>query len=85
MARNQSSAKRLVFAECRKKKGTQSKVAKELGISAVYVRKIENGTHTPGRDLMFRFSKYFGLPAETLFPDYFEGLVHDAHSDNLII
>jgi hypothetical protein len=43
---------------------------------------IENGTFTPGRDLMFKLSKYFGHPAEKLFPDYFERLLSHAKSDN---
>ncbi|MNR93690.1 helix-turn-helix protein [compost metagenome] len=66
------SAKRRLFYECRKSKGTQSLVASELGISTVYVRMIENGTFTPGRDLMFKFSNYFNEPVENLFPDYFD-------------
>lgn len=68
------SAKRKLFYECRKSKGTQSLVASELGISTVYVRMIENGTFTPGRDLMFKFSNYFDEPVENLFPDYFDNL-----------
>lgn len=63
--------KRPFFAQCRKAKGTQSKVAEDLGISTVYVRLIENGTFKPGRDLMLRFSRYFGEPLELLFPDLF--------------
>lgn len=63
--------KRQYFSNCRKKKGTQAKVAKELGISTVYVRMIENGTFKPGRDLMIRISTYFGEPLEQLFPDLF--------------
>ncbi|AWP30952.1 transcriptional regulator [Paenibacillus sp. Cedars] len=58
----------------RKSKGSQSLVASELGISTVYVRMIENGTYTPGRDLMFKFSNYFGEPVEKLFPDFFDNL-----------
>jgi len=65
-------AKRELFRQLRKDKGTQAKVADELGISTVYLRMIENGTFTPGRDLMFRLSHYFGVPVEELFPDYFE-------------
>lgn len=65
-------AKRELLRRLRKEKGTQAKVANELGISAVYLRMIENGTFTPGRDLMFRISSYFGTPVEDLFPDYFE-------------
>ncbi|CDX01254.1 Helix-turn-helix [Desulfitobacterium hafniense] len=62
--------KRLFFSECRKKKGTQKTVAKDLGISEVYVRMIENGTFSPGRDLMFKIARYFSEPIEKLFPDF---------------
>jgi DNA-binding XRE family transcriptional regulator len=68
------SAKRHSFYACRKSKGTQSMVAKDLNISTVYVRMIENGTFTPGRDLMFKFSAYFGVAVEELFPDYFDNI-----------
>jgi len=71
---NSATKKRATFSECRKLKGSQSSVAEQLGISTVYVRMIENGIHTPGRDLMFRFSEYFGRPVEELFPDYFDKL-----------
>lgn len=64
--------KRELFSQLRKEKGTQAKVAKENGISVVYVRMIENGTFTPGRDLMFQFERYFETPVEKLFSDYFE-------------
>jgi len=64
-------AKRELFSQLRKEKGTQAKVASDNGISTVYLRMIENGTYTPGRDLMFRLSNYFGISAEELFPDYF--------------
>ncbi|PJN53629.1 hypothetical protein PAEVO_03490 [Paenibacillus sp. GM2FR] len=67
-------AKRELLKKCRKSKGSQSLVASELGISTVYVRMIENGTYTPGRDLMFKFSNYFGEPVEELFPDFFDNL-----------
>ncbi len=63
--------KRQYFSKCRKAKGTQEYVAKENGISTVYLRMIENGTFTPGRDLMFRLCYYFDQPADKLFPDYF--------------
>ncbi|MBD7967711.1 helix-turn-helix transcriptional regulator [Paenibacillus gallinarum] len=68
------SARREIFQTCRKSKGTQSKVASDLNISTVYVRKIENGLCTPGRDLMFKFSTYFNKPIEDLFPDYFDNV-----------
>lgn len=76
------TAKRHFFSTCRKQMGTQSKVAKDNNISTVYVRMIENGTFTPGRDLMFRLASYFEQPVEKLFPDYFEGLLCYAKSDN---
>lgn len=67
-----SKKRRVYFALCRKKRGTQASVASDLGISTVYLRMIENGTFTPGRDLMFKISEYFGQPLAKLFPDYFE-------------
>lgn len=76
------SSKRHFFSECRKLKGTQAQVAVDNRISTVYVRMIENGTFTPGRDLMFRLSSYFQQSAEDLFPDYFDGLICYANSDN---
>lgn len=63
--------KRETLSECRKKIGTQKFVASQIGISTVYLRMIENGTFTPGRDLMFKFEKFFEKPVEDLFPDYF--------------
>ena len=63
--------KRTFFSECRKKMGTQKKVAEENSISEVYLRLIENGTFAPGRDLMFRLSSYFKEPVHKLFPDFF--------------
>ncbi|NOV01374.1 helix-turn-helix transcriptional regulator [Paenibacillus planticolens] len=72
MAVKTPTNKRFYFSTCRKKVGTQAKVASENNISTVYLRMIENGTFTPGRDLMFKLSKYFCEPVEKLFPDYFE-------------
>jgi putative transcriptional regulator len=60
--------------ERKKHKMTQSDVAKILGISEVYVRKIESGTVKPGRDTMFKFESYYGLGVKTLFPDIFFNL-----------
>ena len=75
--------KRHYFSSCRKSKGTQAKVAKDIGISTVYLRMIENGTFTPGRDLMFKLSNYFDQPTDILFPDYFENTaIKYAQSDN---
>ncbi|MGM1023477.1 MAG: helix-turn-helix transcriptional regulator [Bacillota bacterium] len=69
---NEKRAKRELFSVLRKQKGTQAKVAAENGISEVYVRMIENGTFTPGRDLMFRLASYFNTDATELFSDYFK-------------
>nr|WP_217368961.1 helix-turn-helix transcriptional regulator [Brevibacillus sp. HB1.4B] len=66
------SKKREFLSACRKAKGSQSYVANQLEISTVYVRMIENGTFTPGRDLMFKMSDYFNEPIIKLFPDYFD-------------
>lgn len=63
--------KRTFFSECRREVGTQKIVAKENDISEVYLRMIENGTFTPGRDLMFKLAQYFKQPIEKLFPDLF--------------
>ena len=78
-----SSKKREFFSDCRKKTGTQKKVASDLGISTVYLRMIENGTFIPGRDLMFKMNKYFGQPIEKIFPDLFENdAINHVHVDN---
>lgn len=66
--------KRELFSQIRKTKGTQKKVAEDNDISTVYLRMIENGTFTPGRDLMFKLSRYLGESAENLFPDYFKSV-----------
>lgn len=64
--------KRVTLSDCRKKLGTQKFVASQIGISTVYLRMIENGTFTPGRDLMFKLERFFNKPVEDLFPDYFQ-------------
>jgi putative transcriptional regulator len=78
-----SPKKREFFSECRKNTGTQKKVAIDLGISTVYLRMIENGTFTPGRDLMFKMSSYFSQPVDKIFPDLFEkDVIKCARIDN---
>lgn len=76
------SRKRHCFSECRKQLGTQAEVAAKVGISTVYLRKIESGDVTPGRDLMFRLSNLFAEQPEKLFPDFFESVACYAQSDN---
>jgi putative transcriptional regulator len=60
-----------LIEEREKKKKSRKEVAAELDISLIYVRKLENGQAKPGRDLMLRFEKYYGLGMKTLFPDIF--------------
>lgn len=62
--------KRLIV-ERNKKRKTQSEVAQDIGISAVYVRKLESGSVKPGRDTMLKFENYYGLGSKKLFPDIF--------------
>jgi len=65
--------KRTWFRKLRKEKGfTQESLAKAVGKSAVYIRMIENGTFTPGRDTMFALASCLETTAESLFSDYFE-------------
>jgi len=59
------------LTELRQAKGPLSDVASDLGISKIYLRMIENGTHKPGRDVMIRMSSYFAQPIAKLFPDLF--------------
>ena len=50
---------------------TQKQVAEVLNISAIYVRKIEKGDRTPGRDVLFKFEKLYATPVRDLFPELF--------------
>ncbi|MDQ7095006.1 helix-turn-helix transcriptional regulator [Desulfosporosinus sp. PR] len=50
---------------------TQKLVAIELGISEVYLRKIEAGECSPGRDLMYRIECYYSVDMRKLFSDIF--------------
>jgi len=64
--------RRTVLIEARKnKKLSRELVSRELNISTVYLRKLENGTSKPGRDLMVRMENYYGLSVRELFPDIF--------------
>ena len=64
--------KRAALLEARIRKQINRDIAsKELNISAVYLKKLENGTSKPGRDLMVRMEKYYGVSVRTLFPDIF--------------
>lgn len=58
--------------ECRKNKGlTQLELAKQLGISEIYVRKLEHGTRNPSVNTMLKYEKFFGVSMKKLFPDIF--------------
>lgn len=48
--------KRLI--ELRKNKGTQRKVAAELGITETYLRLLERGTATPSVEVLFKTAHY---------------------------
>ncbi|MBR8663489.1 helix-turn-helix transcriptional regulator [Bacillus paralicheniformis] len=63
--------KRLI--EERFKRGwTQKQVSERLGLSEVYVRKIERGTRNPGRETMLKFETLYSVPDRLLFPDLFQ-------------
>jgi putative transcriptional regulator len=57
--------------ERQKRKLTQKQVAQIIGISEVYVRKIEKGEKNPGRETMLKFGKLYDLNERELFPDLF--------------
>lgn len=54
-----------------KKNLTQKQVADILGISEVFVRKIEKGIRNPGRETMLKFEKLYSVSERELFPDLF--------------
>ncbi|MEC0623725.1 helix-turn-helix transcriptional regulator [Staphylococcus warneri] len=63
--------KRLI--EERSKRGwTQKQVSERLGLSEIYVRKIEKGTRNPGRETMLKFETLYSVPDQLLFPDLFQ-------------
>ena len=51
-------------------KFTQKQLAEKLGISTVYVRKIESG-YIPRPDIMVKYQDVFDMSVKELFPDYF--------------
>lgn len=50
---------------------TQSQLAKLLGISEVYVRKLEKGTRNPSITLMLKIESVFSVSMKKIFPDIF--------------
>ncbi|MBL1056990.1 helix-turn-helix transcriptional regulator [Ligilactobacillus agilis] len=66
--------KRSRMREERIKKGlTYKELASIVGLSAVYIRKIENGERTPSLATAAKLSSFFGLSVKTLYPDIFLG------------
>jgi transcriptional regulator with XRE-family HTH domain len=63
--------KRLIEERC-KRVWTQKQVSERLGLSEVYVRKIERGTRNPGRETMLKFETLYSVPDRLLFPDLFQ-------------
>lgn len=67
---------RKVAKKLREKSGlTQNQLAEKLGISAVYVRKIEHGDRRPSNNVAEKYVQQFGLPANKIFPDIYAGLI----------
>lgn len=69
---------RAFFRFKRKQKGTQKKVAQDIGVHKDTIRFIEAGYIKPGRDLMIQLSVYLEAPMEELFPDMFEQYLQKA-------
>lgn len=64
--------KRQRLVEARKSLNkTQAEAAADIGISEIYLRKIENGASKPGRETMLRFEQYYGISMRELFQDIF--------------
>ncbi|MFD2446416.1 helix-turn-helix transcriptional regulator [Bacillus sp. CGMCC 1.16607] len=60
------------FKSLRIAKGTQRKVAIDMGVTETTVRNIENGHSDPGVELVFGFANYFDVPIQDLWPDLVE-------------
>jgi len=70
---------RQLLTTLRKREGSQSLVAKKLGISRQYLSAMETGDRNPGVKLMVRLSNHFNEKAEKLFPDlFFEDDCHES-------
>jgi len=48
---------------------TQRQVSIDLGITEPHFRNLESGRGNPDAKLLFKMANYFGVSAETLFPD----------------
>lgn len=66
---NKEDSIRLLLREKRKERGSQRKVAMDLSITELTLRKIERRKGDPSIKLMFKIGKYFGESVYDLFPD----------------
>lgn len=53
---------------------TQQELAVKIGISTIYVRKLEKGVVDPGKNTMIKYEQYFKKDMKKLFPDIFFNL-----------
>lgn len=64
---------REVLIEKRQQKElTQLEVAEKIGVSEVFVRKIEKGDRNPGVETMLKFESLYSTSMRLLFPDIFQ-------------
>lgn len=56
----------------KEKKLTQLEVAEKLGVSEVFVRKIEKGDRNPSVETMLKFEALYRTSMRKLFPDIFQ-------------
>ncbi|MFJ7646917.1 helix-turn-helix transcriptional regulator [Lysinibacillus sp. NPDC097279] len=50
---------------------TRKEVASNIGLSEIFVRKLEEGGRNPSIKTMLKFQDLYGEPIEKLFPDVF--------------
>ncbi|MEJ9220342.1 helix-turn-helix domain-containing protein [Paenibacillus glucanolyticus] len=62
---------RAKFKTLRQEKGTQKKVAEDLGITETHLRELENGRSVPGTKMLIRIEHYLGASAKEIFPDIY--------------
>lgn len=64
---------RVHLIQLRKEQGyTRAELANKLGVSEVYISKIERGERTPSIRLMLAFQEFYGVPLQELFADEFQ-------------
>lgn len=51
---------------------TRLEVASNLGLSEIFVRKLEEGGRNPSIKTMLKFQELYNEPIENLFPDVFQ-------------